>query len=62
MKADIVKEYIVAQQIRDITECLKILMCSKHKWEKSGLGYKCSNCDYYTGTNSELNDKIRKIK
>lgn len=33
----------------------------EHRWRKNGRGYKCLDCDFYTGTNSVLNAEIKEL-
>jgi hypothetical protein len=37
-------------------------MTCDHKFKKHGLGFKCSSCSYYTGTNDMLNKMIEGSK
>jgi hypothetical protein len=52
------EKYICDALKKDIEESLQIMVC-KHKWVKDSLGYLCSKCTHYTGTNEELNRIIR---
>ena len=58
---ELIKHYIKSQQIAFITKALTNLICDHDKWKKSGLGYVCKDCGYYTGTNNDLNDSIKKL-
>lgn len=37
----------------------RVIAC-EHDWKEHGYGYKCCNCDEYTGTHKELNEAIKK--
>lgn len=39
------------------------LDCKKHRWVKlvDDYGYKCENCGYFTQTDDELNELIKKL-
>lgn len=50
--------YIIKIMKEDMRESLKILTCI-HSWKKSGHGYKCQHCKYYTGMNTKLNKMIQ---
>lgn len=43
-----------------IIDFLKEEMKCNHQWERHGHGYKCQNCDYYTGMDTKLNQLINK--
>ena len=47
----------------EVNEVAKYVLCSNdgHDWEAHGHGYKCTKCDFYTGTHSELNKLIRGV-
>ena len=54
---DKVKEHIQRENSRCIDEDIKQMQCN-HKWVKYGHGYKCLECDYYTGMHTTLNGYI----
>jgi hypothetical protein len=58
---DKIREYLAEQFDRKLDEFNKQFRC-KHKFEKYGLGYKCKECGFYTGTNDELNRVIKRKK
>ncbi|HJZ06351.1 MAG TPA: hypothetical protein VJ327_10975 [Patescibacteria group bacterium] len=53
--------HVAVAIMTDISTMQKQMIC-EHKWKKDGHGYTCQNpeCQYYTGTNDELNGIIEK--
>lgn len=43
---------------QEVASLLTMAKCN-HAWKEHGLGYKCSNCGFYTGT-SRVTDMIRR--
>lgn len=58
-RKSLVDKYIEAQQLRDISRCLRWAFC-EHNWEEYIGTYKCKKCGYYVGTNDELQKAIKK--
>jgi hypothetical protein len=51
-------EVYIAEELKECMQSdIEVMSCS-HRWVKHGFGYKCNNCDFYTGTNGELNKLI----
>lgn len=45
----------ILDMIREQNNC-------NHQWAKHQDGFKCENCDYYTGHDLRLNQLIKKLK
>lgn len=43
---------------RQINTASKVLFC-RHRWVKYARGYKCNDCDYYSGLDNTLNVFIK---
>lgn len=50
----------IKQKNQCIIDFLRVEMRCKHEWIKWGHGYKCEDCDYYTGMDKTLNQLINK--
>ena len=44
-----------------IIDCLRTENQCNHQWEKMKVGYRCENCDYYTGHDLRVNQLINKL-
>ena len=55
-----INQWLIDIYKRQSDEFWRHVTCVNHNFEKYGLGYKCSICDLYTGTNTNINKEIRK--
>lgn len=58
---DKISKYIKKQNEKSFKRMQKENLCV-HKWSEYGYGFKCSRCNYYTGTNDVLNNFISRSK
>ena len=53
-----IQKYLSLKIAVDITDLLTTLNCN-HKWIKYGHGFKCENCNTYTGYHDSINNAIQ---